>query len=753
MNSEGQQWALSQLRDISETSNNQFELLSTREPAEVGHTLEVDVSIDCSGYPKETGGIPLRSRERFVLRIPAEFPLDRPEVLSTHTRFATFPHVQWGKQICLYQSSDSEWQPDDGMYGFVQRLDVWLRHAARGEFDPIGFPLHPPVAYRSTARAPMVIPRVDAPAVAFPWWVGYVEITAETDVRVELGKWLHYQDEIPRTRLAIAILLQADMPFEYPTTVKELEQILAPRNVTPDVIQVLLEMAVLRNPEGKPLYFILGSAMRGISGAEVRLQHLACWYVSAERSSLLYTAALKAEDEQGKIAAAEFATWAADARVDWCTVREERPEIVVPRDHGSPLSWWRRRRVTVLGCGAIGSVLAVLLARAGAAKIRLYDNGAITPGILVRQNYERRHIGYSKVSATKIYLQAINPDLEVDALFENAVTAIRTGADTLFDADVVINATASTRVAAALEKHFRDRDGHRPPLASMVVGHRAHMALMTYAVNGSHGVTTDIDRRAKIALASFVTGRAMLDEFWPLQGRSARFFQPEPGCSDPTFVGSAADVFSLSASMLNVLSGWLRKTNSKQRRAYTLIAPGSVPKPQFSPEQELSWPPDLIFADARQGYQVRMAASASNVLLGWIRSAQRRLGPAVETGGLLFGQIDDFLKVIWIDEVSGPPPDSMASPAGFLCGVEGTAELNAEKVKRTRGSVRFIGMWHTHPDGAPRPSRTDLRAMSKLWNLPDFTARHFLMLIVGGGESWHHMAAHLFGRRRRAKRP
>jgi hypothetical protein len=275
MITEGQQWALSQLQEISKESNNQFEVVAVREAAEPGKALAVEISVDCLGYRKEPSGLPLRPRERFVISIPSEFPLDRPDVTSVHTRFARFPHVQWGKQICLYQASDSEWRPDDGMYGFVQRFDEWLAHAARGEFDPVGFPLHPPVAYRSSVRAPMVIPRVNAPMPDFPWWVGYAEITAETDVRVELGKWFYYQEEIPRTRLAVAILLPTDMPFEYPATIKELERVLASRNVSADLVQLLLEMAALRNKESKPLYFVLGSAMRGVSGAPERLQHLA----------------------------------------------------------------------------------------------------------------------------------------------------------------------------------------------------------------------------------------------------------------------------------------------------------------------------------------------------------------------------------------------------------------------------------------------------------------------------------------------
>jgi hypothetical protein len=139
---------------------------------------------------------------------------------------------------------------------------------------------------------------------------------------------------------------------------------------------------------------VLGSAKRGVSGAPERLQYLACWFVSAEQSALLYTAALRAEENEGKLEAAEFAAWAESAAINWCEVREERPEVVIPRDHGSPVSWWRGRRVTLLGCGAIGSVVAMLMARASAAKIRLYDNRLVAPGVLIRQNYSRRLIGY-----------------------------------------------------------------------------------------------------------------------------------------------------------------------------------------------------------------------------------------------------------------------------------------------------------------------------------------------------------------------
>ncbi len=464
---------------------------------------------------------------------------------------------------------------------------------------------------------------------------------------------------------------------------------------------------------------------------------------------MLYTAALRAEENDSKLAAAEFAAWAESAAINWCEVREERPEVVIPRDHSSPLSWWRGRCVTLLGCGAIGSVVAMLMARAGAAKIRLYDNRLVAPGVLIRQNYSRRQIGYTKVSATQVTLQAINPDLDVDAHNENVVTALRTNSDVLLDADVVINATASTRVASALEKTFRDRERPRPPIASMVFGHRADMALMTYAVQRATGVTVDLDRRAKIAFANVINGRYVLDEFWPLSSGSERLFQPEPGCSDPTFVGSAADVFGLSSILLNVLSRWLVTEDDTHARAFALASPSRFGKLSLPAQFHFAWTRDHILDDSQQGYQIRLSEAAEKALMSWIRASHRQFGPAVETGGLLFGQIDEFLKLVWVNEVSGPPPDSLASPAGFICGVEGTAALNAEKLARSRGSIRFVGMWHTHPGGAPNPSCTDLRAMTKLWKRPDFSARHFLMLIIGGTEGWREMAGYLFARRRR----
>ena len=97
----------------------------------------------------------------------------------------------------------------------------------------------------------------------------------------------------------------------------------------------------------------------------------------------------------------------------------------------------------------------------------------------------------------------------------------------------------------------------------------------------------------------------------------------------------------------------------------------------------------------------------------------------------MFGEIDDALQEIWIDSVSGPPPDSRASPDQFLCGTAGTKQMAAARLKASGGSSRFVGIWHTHPVSRGSPSDDDLRAMVTLLHFQDVTPRHVVMLILG----------------------
>ena len=90
--------------------------------------------------------------------------------------------------------------------------------------------------------------------------------------------------------------------------------------------------------------------------------------------------------------------------------------------------------------------------------------------------------------------------------------------------------------------------------------------------------------------------------------------------------------------------------------------------------------------------------------------------------------------MVWVDEITGPPPDSEAAPDGFICGTLGVSAVSEAKRNNTRGATRFIGMWHSHPGGEPIPSQTDHTAMRGLLAAAGDGPKpqYALQLIVGG---------------------
>lgn len=744
MRSDGQAWAIDQLEELVAASADSFDVIELDEPEHAGDPARVTVSIDCTSFLRVPGGVPLRPRERLRISIPASFPLRRPDLQFTHKRYADFPHVQWGDSICLYQAPEVEWVPSQGMFGFLDRVNQWLRAAAANELDATGMPLHPPVAYATSWFH--VVPCKDTPKPELPYWGGFVEVTSDGPVAAELGRWFSYGEVLPPGRLASAILLPTAMPHEYPTTMLDLIKDLVERGVPLKLIHVIVNLGALRTEDGKPAIFILGAAMRGIAGGRA-VQHLACWLIDPEQCKRLREAVIASTPDDPKEIDAFYA-WAVDAKVEWCRVLEDRPEIVERRDSESLARVWKDKHVALLGCGAIGSSVASMLARAGVGRLQLYDNGVVTPGVIVRQDFRREHVGYTKCSAVKATVIGVRPGLDVTA-FHNDVVAVLNETDAverLMSADLIVDATASRTFATALELHFRTVSKKHPPIITMAVGHNADFGLMTLVRDAHVGMSVDADRQCKLALARSSRGRAMFEEFWPTIADRRKPFQPEPGCSSPTFRGSFADVLGLTAKMSNMAAFWLFSDASGPRAFALDVSAGDLMA--GSPrELAFTWRPHRVLKDGRHGYEIRIGHEANAQTLAWIRRSERVEGKRVETGGVLFGEVDELLKVIWIDEVSGPPPDSVASPEGFLCGTAGVQEMNVEKAKRTSGSVSFIGMWHTHPLGLPNPSTTDLGAMQQLLGAEEaYLGRRFLMVIVGGTSSRPILSGSVFQR-------
>ncbi len=785
--SRGQRLAAAQLNALSEAAGGAVEVLSGT-LAEDG-TVAFEVVLDLYALPRAPEGIRVRPRERFRIYVPQAFPFRLPQVHATHSRWAGTPHVQWGRYLCLYAAPSTEWAPGDGMRGFVDRLRLWLEHASLGRLDPDGQPLHPPATYQQHDAGAVVV-RADIAGNA-PWQgerepgpallVGLCEQSGDRlDVvrwcRVDVYKALLALDAPPDDDhgvpyvAAAAVIIEREIGFEYPRSAQALANGLG--SVGLDETDLLELVAVVADgnaktaaargvppaadgedqphgPGGAPLFLMVGTPSRRLADGP-RLIHLAAWRIrdaGDKITALLGDIRPGRSDDLDELRARVLALgrdWLSAARISWARVFEDRAEVTIRRDADSPAAWLRGKRVLVLGCGALGAPAAEMCVRAGAGLTVVVDRGVVTPGILVRQPYADRDIGEPKAVALARRLSGLNPSGGVRGRTVDAITAYLQPTLPVPDFDLVIDATADASVRAALEHARTSRAEQWPPVLTMLVGHQARRGVVAVSATGATGAGYDILRRLGIAVWT-THADAFADvalDLFPAQPRAERFL-PEPGCSAPTFVGSAVEATSLAAGLLSAgldaLSGRVEALAAQPMAAAALRLDlaGQQDGAGASRGRWIGWPNDAVLQDADGTTQVRINPAAVTTVRAEARKTARMHGQDIETGGMLLGQIDDAVGVVFVDAATRPTPDSRLSARYFEHGTVGAQEAVQHQRERTNGATGFVGMWHTHPNGPEQPSHIDKASMASLVTPVAGGASRALILIFGGEHgSW-----------------
>ena len=766
-----QRIAIDQLKHIAACSKGLLTLVKVKESKESENSICIDISIKTGHLPRVPKGLLYKGRERFLISVSADFPFAQPSILVSHTRFAGFPHVQWQRCLCLYQAPDSEWNPSDGMYGFIERLWLWLKKAALNQLDASGEALHPPIAYLSRG-AKTVIPRINTPKFDSWCWLGYAGLNQVHPKRVDITSWINISENFKNINsefVAAVYLLSEQMPFEYPEKLGQLFSVLEQKGISKDLLLEVMRLAVLNNQEETPLYIVLGTPMRGIQGKQQLQQHLTAWYlepvwVKALRLSLEKYSQHEKIKQIGEEVEAMILDWAKDTDVKWCRVLEDRNEIVTRRDHNSVLSILIDRTVSVWGCGALGANVAFYLARAGVKKLILRDNGIVTPGILVRQPFTDKDVGSFKVEVLKRRLERIRPDIEVEIYSTNILKDALNDEELFNYQDLIIDCTASRRVHTKLE-YVRQSHRRSVPIISMMISQQATHGMIVVSNGDYSGGCADLYRKTKIRACQNKNLNDFVESFYP-SGRDINYFQPEPGCSSPTFVASAADSAVFAGLMLNLAAQNLSNNDLEQphNRKHLMHLSDfnsslkkswghciTMPTAHLSTQAKqsvvsYSWQSDFIIQESRRNYEVRLSVEAWTQMKEHIDDSRGKCGSDVETGGLLFGELDDSIGVIWISEASPPPKDSNASTDIFICGIEGSFQTHEEKKQRSRGSIQYIGLWHTHPNSPASPSSIDKAGMLKVLSTNNPPPAKSLLLIVGTPESNPTIGTYMYDR-------
>ena len=113
-----------------------------------------------------------------------------------------------------------------------------------------------------------------------------------------------------------------------------------------------------------------------------------------------------------------------------------------------------------------------------------------------------------------------------------------------------------------------------------------------------------------------------------------------------------------------------------------------------------------------------------------------------EFGGLLVGYYSDDFKTCFVEEAI-IPKKFKSSRFHFDRGKDGLKKKLSELYNLTPRLI-YIGEWHTHPDGVPSPSKTDLNAMTEIANCDEVSIENPILMILSNSKSDNGLGVFVF---------
>lgn len=115
-----------------------------------------------------------------------------------------------------------------------------------------------------------------------------------------------------------------------------------------------------------------------------------------------------------------------------------------------------------------------------------------------------------------------------------------------------------------------------------------------------------------------------------------------------------------------------------------------------------------------------------------------------EFGGLLVGYYSDDFKTCFV-ETTILPKKYKSSRYFFERGKE-RLKSNLTKYFNSVPRLIYVGEWHTHPDGVPSPSGTDMKAMIEIGESPSVNILNPLLFILGINPSKINLGAYVYSK-------
>ncbi|MGA8614362.1 MAG: ThiF family adenylyltransferase [Xanthobacteraceae bacterium] len=630
-----------------------------------------------------------------------------PRVLALRDDFPDTPHQNWTPQgaPCSLCIDDRPWSEAKLTYrpaDLIRRIQLWLAKAARGELhdtaqppDPLFFASQLAIIIPRSASLPAAHPaelmgfvRQDNPALIITRAIVQAEPRPKglpgfvvTQFRAQPQAMTRFR-HAPVTLAALHAELQQagiNLNDEIRTRLKNWAGI---KNDSVRRLSSRLAIIVafpVTAPDGKTV-----DDLRAFISLDTAGQIGVKWGVLVNTKA----AGVAGADDIFVRAVPEGTPSPADIKIEPAQVHLafDRELAAAVAGHTAP----DRRRAVLVGGGALGSQIAINLAREGAFSWTVVDTDYLLP-----HNLARHALLTDELGAPKALALARQMGLLLNESF-TAVIGDVTRPDAglvkeLAEADVIIDASASV----AVSRHLADLENSNGRRIS-VFFNPAGTAVVLLAGSSDRSVTLR-----------------------DLEAQYHRLVQTDPAledhlCAAPGFRYSGScrvltnRIPATSAALLSALGarGLVESLKSDDAivRIWKLATQGGV---------------DVIERRCARTHRLTLGEwtiSYDDELLAELARLRDARLPC-ETGGVLLGIADMSRKSIHVAYALPEPKDSRGSPEGFERGIVGLKAAVNSAVETSLHQLSYVGEWHSHPRrSSPLPSSIDLAQIVWLGN-------------------------------------
>jgi hypothetical protein len=382
--------------------------------------------------------------------------------------------------------------------------------------------------------------------------------------------------------------------------------------------------------------------------------------------------------------------------------REEiSPELLrrAAGDDGEALRPW-----TLIGCGSIGSKLAVHLAKSGRGPVAVIDDGSMHPHNFARYGTlpsENKVESFWSIPKAYYLAEALAPlkqptvphDVDIVAhAFEEKSIATLVAPDSF----AVVNTTGSASVREALV--MPGVPASRPRAIEACILGIGCVGLMAVEGPGANPSATDLICEAYRLIHA---DSSLRSEVFNTEAEAIAIGQ---GCSAVTMPLSDGRLSSFAAPMAE----HIRRLQREGLPEAGEVLVGSLSADGLNQTwQRTQIGPRIVVGDGSASV-VRLSPAVDETIR---REVAARSGS--ETGGILVGRYSDVANVFHVVGTLPAPLDSKFSRHEFVLGTKGLRPMLEDLIDGSGGAIYALGTWHNHlvPSG---PSRRDMKTAALL---------------------------------------